>query len=249
MGDLQCSVLATLQYPTDAIVNISTSAQIAFIDESFQPEEHYKGADTRGKTEIGGNAEQTNTIESLGAIKKRTSNVEVTEEAKNCDTTVEKNKSKSLGLLERLHNGPLRGLFNAQSTSESTQINSDDNEVVGYDEVDPIVPKKHSGEMSSPVERISTGEKQIDEKQSQNNTTSCLSSKLEAVCTSHIEHFPYFGSKYIAVGASMNGGKRIFLFFSFTLFISQATVLPPSSARCRRGSKNSASTSLKTKSG
>ncbi|KAL1451315.1 hypothetical protein WDU94_005704, partial [Cyamophila willieti] len=41
LGDLQCSVLATLQHNTDAIVNISTSAQIAFIDESFVPEDHY----------------------------------------------------------------------------------------------------------------------------------------------------------------------------------------------------------------
>lgn len=40
LGDLPCSVLATLEEPTDAVLNISTSAQLAFIMPSgFQPKQ------------------------------------------------------------------------------------------------------------------------------------------------------------------------------------------------------------------
>lgn len=37
MGDLQCSVLATVESAQDAVLNISTSAQIAFVAENFEP--------------------------------------------------------------------------------------------------------------------------------------------------------------------------------------------------------------------
>lgn len=37
MGDLQCSVLATLEETGDAVLNISTSAQLAFVAENYQP--------------------------------------------------------------------------------------------------------------------------------------------------------------------------------------------------------------------
>jgi hypothetical protein len=38
MGDLQCSVLATMQKPDDAVLNLSTSAQLAFImPPQFEP--------------------------------------------------------------------------------------------------------------------------------------------------------------------------------------------------------------------
>lgn len=36
-GDLQCSVLSTLENPSDAVLNISTSAQITFVDENYKP--------------------------------------------------------------------------------------------------------------------------------------------------------------------------------------------------------------------
>ncbi|KAL1132231.1 hypothetical protein AAG570_010188 [Ranatra chinensis] len=38
LGDLQCSVLSALSHPDDAVMNISTSAQLAFIASSFDPE-------------------------------------------------------------------------------------------------------------------------------------------------------------------------------------------------------------------
>ena len=40
MGDLQCSVKSTLEdMDTDAVINLSTSAQMAFVKpEGFQPE-------------------------------------------------------------------------------------------------------------------------------------------------------------------------------------------------------------------
>lgn len=37
MGDLQCSVLSTVETPKDAVLNISTSAQICFVADNFQP--------------------------------------------------------------------------------------------------------------------------------------------------------------------------------------------------------------------
>lgn len=37
MGDLQCSVLATIESLQDAVLNISTSAQLAFVVENYQP--------------------------------------------------------------------------------------------------------------------------------------------------------------------------------------------------------------------
>lgn len=41
LGDLQCSVLATMQKPDDAVLNLSTSAQLAFImPPLFEPIEH-----------------------------------------------------------------------------------------------------------------------------------------------------------------------------------------------------------------
>lgn len=36
-GDTQCSVLSTLENPSDAVLNISTSAQITFVVENYQP--------------------------------------------------------------------------------------------------------------------------------------------------------------------------------------------------------------------
>lgn len=36
LGDLQCSVMATLSSSTDAVINISTSAQIAFISKTIE---------------------------------------------------------------------------------------------------------------------------------------------------------------------------------------------------------------------
>lgn len=42
LGDLQCSVIATLTAITDAIINISTSAQVAFITETIGIEQHGK---------------------------------------------------------------------------------------------------------------------------------------------------------------------------------------------------------------
>ncbi|XP_075220557.1 sedoheptulokinase-like isoform X2 [Lycorma delicatula] len=38
LGDLQCSVLSTLKNVDDAVLNISTSAQLAFIAHNFQPQ-------------------------------------------------------------------------------------------------------------------------------------------------------------------------------------------------------------------
>lgn len=37
LGDLQCSVLSTLEQPDDAILNISTSAQLCFVAKNFKP--------------------------------------------------------------------------------------------------------------------------------------------------------------------------------------------------------------------
>lgn len=37
LGDLQCSVLSTLESPRDAVLNISTSAQLAFVVEDYVP--------------------------------------------------------------------------------------------------------------------------------------------------------------------------------------------------------------------
>ncbi|GJQ85007.1 hypothetical protein Trydic_g3669 [Trypoxylus dichotomus] len=37
LGDLQCSVLATLESINDAVLNISTSAQMAFVAQDFEP--------------------------------------------------------------------------------------------------------------------------------------------------------------------------------------------------------------------
>nr|CAI5842589.1 unnamed protein product [Callosobruchus analis] len=37
LGDLQCSVLSTVERPTDAVLNISTSAQITFVVDQYQP--------------------------------------------------------------------------------------------------------------------------------------------------------------------------------------------------------------------
>lgn len=38
LGDLQCSVLATMQKPDDAVLNLSTSAQLAFVmPPHFEP--------------------------------------------------------------------------------------------------------------------------------------------------------------------------------------------------------------------
>ncbi|XP_044734649.1 sedoheptulokinase-like [Chrysoperla carnea] len=37
LGDWQCSVLATIENISDAILNISTSAQLGFVSENFQP--------------------------------------------------------------------------------------------------------------------------------------------------------------------------------------------------------------------
>lgn len=39
LGDWQCSVFATLENSKDAIINISTSAQIGFISEKFSQNE------------------------------------------------------------------------------------------------------------------------------------------------------------------------------------------------------------------
>jgi len=36
LGDLQCSVIATLTTMTDAVINISTSAQVAFIAKEIE---------------------------------------------------------------------------------------------------------------------------------------------------------------------------------------------------------------------
>ncbi|KAL1498093.1 hypothetical protein ABEB36_008947 [Hypothenemus hampei] len=36
-GDIQCSVLSTLETPSDAVLNISTSAQITFVAENYKP--------------------------------------------------------------------------------------------------------------------------------------------------------------------------------------------------------------------
>lgn len=38
MGDLQCSVLSTLESPTDAVLNVSTSAQITFVADDYEPD-------------------------------------------------------------------------------------------------------------------------------------------------------------------------------------------------------------------
>nr|XP_023027508.1 sedoheptulokinase-like [Leptinotarsa decemlineata] len=37
LGDLQCSVLSTVETPSDAVLNISTSAQISFVVENYTP--------------------------------------------------------------------------------------------------------------------------------------------------------------------------------------------------------------------
>eukprot|EP00092_Neocalanus_flemingeri_P010146 GFUD01010935.1.p1 GENE.GFUD01010935.1~~GFUD01010935.1.p1 ORF type:complete len:308 (-),score=43.48 GFUD01010935.1:709-1524(-) len=53
MGDLQCSVKSTLEdMETDAVINLSTSAQIAFVkQEGFQPE-YSQPSDLRSSTEF-----------------------------------------------------------------------------------------------------------------------------------------------------------------------------------------------------
>ena len=53
MGDLQCSVKSTLEdMETDAVINLSTSAQIAFVKpEGFQPE-YSKPGDPRSPVEF-----------------------------------------------------------------------------------------------------------------------------------------------------------------------------------------------------
>lgn len=38
LGDLQSSVYALLKEPTDAVLNISTSAQLAYVHPSYVPE-------------------------------------------------------------------------------------------------------------------------------------------------------------------------------------------------------------------
>lgn len=43
MGDLQCSVLASVEEKTDAVLNISTSAQIAFLVNSKLEESELSG--------------------------------------------------------------------------------------------------------------------------------------------------------------------------------------------------------------
>lgn len=45
LGDLQCSVISTLEFPdTDAVINVSTSAQMAFVQpEEFQPRSVARG--------------------------------------------------------------------------------------------------------------------------------------------------------------------------------------------------------------
>lgn len=35
MGDIQCSVYATIESPNDAVLNVSTSAQLAFVVEDY----------------------------------------------------------------------------------------------------------------------------------------------------------------------------------------------------------------------
>ena len=42
MGDLQSSVYALLRDPRDAVLNISTSAQLAYIHPTFKPNENTK---------------------------------------------------------------------------------------------------------------------------------------------------------------------------------------------------------------
>lgn len=37
LGDLQCSVLSTLEAAGDAVLNVSTSAQLAFVVDNFNP--------------------------------------------------------------------------------------------------------------------------------------------------------------------------------------------------------------------
>ena len=53
MGDLQCSVKSTLEdMDTDAVINLSTSAQIAFVKpEGFQPE-YSNPCDSRSPVEF-----------------------------------------------------------------------------------------------------------------------------------------------------------------------------------------------------
>lgn len=38
LGDLQCSVLSTVETGRDAVLNISTSAQISFVVEDYKPD-------------------------------------------------------------------------------------------------------------------------------------------------------------------------------------------------------------------
>lgn len=37
MGDLQCSVYALLKGPNEAVLNISTSAQLTYVDPTYNP--------------------------------------------------------------------------------------------------------------------------------------------------------------------------------------------------------------------
>lgn len=37
LGDLQCSVLALLKGPEEAVLNISTSAQLTYVHPSYKP--------------------------------------------------------------------------------------------------------------------------------------------------------------------------------------------------------------------
>lgn len=37
LGDLQCSVYALLKDPCDAVLNISTSAQLAYVHPTYEP--------------------------------------------------------------------------------------------------------------------------------------------------------------------------------------------------------------------
>ncbi|KAI5720408.1 hypothetical protein M8J77_006156 [Diaphorina citri] len=233
LGDLQCSVLATLQYHSDAIVNISTSAQIAFIDESFVPQDHYVNVDTgnneeteRNVTELKEtrgpgdteakrgekiNLERTNT---KGVLKRQShisgeSNTSQNEAHGNLDSPGSSGETNANNLVDKTS----EEATSCDKQTNTTRLcdgdidNTLDNasEDQGYDEVDPV-PTRQTSERNKASPQVRNEPNRSNESSSSNDQEPPTSSQT------HIEHFPYFHGKYIAVGASMNGGNCLATF-------------------------------------
>uniref|UniRef100_A0A8D9F7G0 Sedoheptulokinase n=1 Tax=Cacopsylla melanoneura TaxID=428564 RepID=A0A8D9F7G0_9HEMI len=272
LGDLQCSVLATLQHNTDAIINISTSAQIAFIDENFVPKDHYVDEtnsfilqdETNRKdhtiqtantglitkelpehdenlgmkdTTTGQTSKSTEESTVVGSTRIETQNMQETlletpphsvrqtdktsqETKRSCD---EQNQIETPSQRNRIDNGQIRDrLQNLEINDDVVGLDPTINTLgrlgednIGYDEVDPILPTKHTTSVASTNQSTRFDNPQSCRSKLRKGIKLCCScsgscSAAEVSPPSqqdHIEHFPYFNGNYIAVGASMNGGN------------------------------------------